>query len=311
MSEGGRRLSGMDGFDVEAIQGAMVRRALPLLALLPIAAVAPGPAPVHLSIPGVSTDKFESHPAYDPWNGDLYFVRSSPNFKGWKILRRDCGRTGAAAEPFRFAGPGVEADPFFTADGGRLYFISSLPDPPAKTANDLDIWYAERDRRGVWASPVRLPAPVNSAGQEWFPRVGRDGALTFGSDRPGGFGATDIYSARQMRGRWEVRNLGGEVSTGADDYEFEPSRDGRFAILMSDGQLFRIGRKGSGWGRREALLPGAEGLHVGPLLSPSGRTLLFAHGARAGPGRSGELFRLDLGVRPEAWPPPCGGATAD
>ena len=232
--------------------------------------------------------------------------RSTPAFRGWKILRRDCADRDAEGVPFRFAGPGVEADPFFTADGRRLYFISSRPDPPGKTADDLDIWYAERDRRGIWGAPVRLPAPVNSAGQEWFPRAGRDGSLTFGSDRPGGFGATDIYSARQVRGRWEVRNLGGEVSTSADDYEFEPSRDGRFAILMSDGRLFRIGRKGAGWGGREPLLPGAEGFHVGPLLSPSGRTLLFARGAAAGAGHSGELFRLDLGGTSENWPPACG-----
>jgi len=29
---------------------------------------------------GISSPKFESHPAFDPRTGDLYFVRSSPGF---------------------------------------------------------------------------------------------------------------------------------------------------------------------------------------------------------------------------------------
>jgi hypothetical protein len=33
----------------------------------------------------ISSEQFESHPAFDPRNGDLYFVRSSPQFKGWRL----------------------------------------------------------------------------------------------------------------------------------------------------------------------------------------------------------------------------------
>lgn len=259
--------------------------------------------PVHQPIEGVSSDQFESHPAFDPANGDLYFVRSSPGFQGWKILRKPCGPRGwGPAEPFRFGSDGVEADPFFTRDGRRLYFISSRPDPPAKTGEDLDIWYVERGRGGAWGKPLRLPEPVNSSSEEWFPRIGPAGALYFGSGRPGGFGKTDIYVARRQRGAWTVANMGGEVSTAADDYEFEPSPDGRVAILMSGGLLYRFDRAGPGWGPRRPLLPEAEGFHVGPLLSPSRRTLLFAH---VKPGASGELFRLDLDGSPEDWPPSC------
>ena len=260
--------------------------------------------PAHFAIAGISSDRFESHPAFDPVTGDLYFVRSSPQFQGWRILRAPCTAAGwGAPEPAPFAGEGVEADPFFAEDGRRLWFISSRPDPPAKTSGDLDIWTVERGRDGSWGTPVRLPAPVNSPGAEWFPRPDRAGNLYFGSDRPGGHGATDIYVARRDdSGGWQVGNVGGEVSTAGDEYEFEPARDGRFAVLMADGLLFRIDREGGRWGRRTALLPASTGFHVGPLLSPSGRTLLYAHGL---PPQSGELFRLALGGRGEAWPPSC------
>src|SRR5687767_2922254 len=207
--------------------------ARPELAALPIAG-----EPTHLRIKGISTDRFESHPAFDPRNGDLYFVRSSPQFEGWKILRSACTAAGRGpAEPFPFAGPGVEADPFFTPDGRRLYFISSRPDPPAKTAEDLDIWVAERSRSGAWGAAVRLPAPVNSPAEEWFPRLTSDGTLYFGSGRDGGLGRTDIYQARLSRGRWQVTNAGAAVNTAAHDYEFEPARNGRRAVMMSGGKL--------------------------------------------------------------------------
>src|SRR5688572_32770472 len=52
--------------------------------------------------------------------GDLHSFptrRSADLFEGWKILRRACTAAGRGpAEPFPFAGPGVEADPFFMPD---------------------------------------------------------------------------------------------------------------------------------------------------------------------------------------------------
>ncbi|HEV2867620.1 MAG TPA: hypothetical protein VGX37_14020 [Allosphingosinicella sp.] len=251
---------------------------------------------------GVSSDQFESHPAPDPLTGDLYFVRSAPNFSGWRILVSRCaGGRLMAAEPAPFSGAGVEADPYFAADGRRVYFISSRADPPAKTGDDLDIWMVERGAEGRWGAPARLPAPVNSPAAEWFPRSDGRGGLYFGSGRDGGFGQTDIYHAVPEAGGWRVENVGGTVSTADDEYEFEPSRDGRFAVLMSEGALFRLERSGSSWGPRQPIGTGLAGLHVGPTLSPSGRTLLFA--ARDG-ARSGELFRIGEG---ETWPASCGG----
>ncbi len=249
-----------------------------------------------------SSPSFESHPAPDPLTGDLYFVRASPQFSGWRILVSLCSAQGwGPAAPAPFSGAGVEADPHFSADGGRVWFISSRPHPPAKSGDDLDIWYADRAADGRWGAPARLPAPVNSPAAEWFPREDGAGGLYFGSGRPGGHGETDIYHAVPDGEGWRVANVGGGVSTAADDYEFEPSRDGRFAILMSDGALFRLERQGEGWGPRRPVATGREGFHVGPTLSPSGRTLMFA--ARMAE-RSGELFRLALG-EPEDWPVAC------
>jgi hypothetical protein len=274
------------------------------IACAPLAsATQTAPTPILYSPHGISSDQFESHPAFDPMTGNLLFVRSSPQFQGWRIWRSHCTSGGwAQAQPAEFGAEGVDADPFFTPDGRHLYFISSRPDPPMKTGSDLDIWRMDRNSSGRWAPPVRLPAPINSSAEEWFPRLAAEGRLYFGSSRPGGHGQTDIYSAELVAGAWRVTNLGGEVNTAGDEYEFEPARRGRFAVLMADGRLFRVERTDRGWAGRTAIATGHDGFHVGPLLSPSGRTLFFA---RAAPPQSGELFRLAVHGRPEAWPPAC------
>ncbi len=255
---------------------------------------------------GISSPRFESHPAFDPRTGDFYFVSSSPQFTGWRILVSHCTASGwSEPRPPTFAGDGVEADPYFTPDGGSLYFISTRAVNSLKSS-DLDIWRVDRDPQGSWGTPTRLPAPVNSAGAEWFPRLSPDGWLYFGSDRPGGFGGNDIWRARSdSMGRWTVENLGAAVNTPGNDYEPLPSPDGSRLIIMADGGLFETHKTESSWSPRSKL--GAEvnqnGTEIGALFSPSGKSLLFARDTE-GPD-SGEFFLWHEGGV-EAWPPECG-----
>ncbi len=255
---------------------------------------------------GVSSPQFESHAAFDPLTGDFYFVRSSPSFEGWRIFVSRCGPKGwSAPAPPAFAGDGLEADPYFTADGRTLYFISSRSTDGVKR-KDLDIWRVDRDSAGVWGVPVRLPEPVNSTGAEWFPRPAPDGWLYFGSKRPGGLGGNDIWRARQESGgRWVVENLGPGINTSADEFEPLPSPDGSRLIIMADGGLYESKRtKDGGWAPRVKLPPevNVNGTEIGAVFSPSGRTLLFARDTR-GPA-SGEFFVLREGPA-EPWPPTC------
>src|SRR5205085_12049305 len=76
--------------------------------------------------PIISSPQFESHPAFDPKTHDFYFVRSAPDFSGWKMFVSICNKYGwNEPAPPPFAGDGLEADPWFTPDGRDLYFISS------------------------------------------------------------------------------------------------------------------------------------------------------------------------------------------
>lgn len=253
-------------------------------------------APAVWSSPPISSDQFESHPAFDPRTGDLWFVRSTPQFRGWRIKVSRCGKEGwSKPVDAPIAGDEVEADPWFSRDGGSLWFISARSDNGAKR-KDLDIWRVSRGHDGRWGRPERLPAPVNSAGQEWFPRPASDGWLYFGSDRPGGFGKTDIWRARQdRRGRWRVENAGPSLNTAGDEYEPLPSPDGKWMLLSADG-YYRSDWAAKGWSPRVKLGEdiNANGSEIGAAFSPTGKSWLFARDMKD--GRSGEL--LLAGGRP-------------
>ena len=258
---------------------------------------------------GISSPLFESHAAFDPRTGELYFVRSSPAFEGWRIFVSRCTPSGwSEPKPPAFAGDGVEADPFFTPDGRTLYFISTRSlDGHAR--KDLDIWRVDRDAAGVWGTPVHLPEPVNSAGAEWFPRPSADGWLYFGSSRPGGLGRNDIWRAhRDASGQWTTENLGPAVNTAGDEYEPLPSADGSRLIVMADGGLYETRKTPSGWSPR-VKLPGdvnVNGTEIGAVFSPSGRSLLFSRDTKQ--PDSGEFFVWHE-TGSEAWPPDCPAGT--
>jgi hypothetical protein len=272
-----------------------------MLALLLAAAVVT--TPVVWSTPPVSTDQFESHPAFDPRTGDLWFVRSTPEFRGWRIKVSHCARSGwTPATDAPIAGDGVEADPWFTRDGRTLWFISTRSSDGIHR-QDLDIWRVSRGRDGKWGKPERLPEPVNSTGQEWFPRLSADGWLYFGSDRPGGYGKTDIWRARQDKsGKWLVENAGPAINSADNEYEPLPSPDGKWMLLSGADSYYRVGRGVKGWAPRVRLGPeiNANGSEIGAAFSPSGKSWLFARDLKD--GRSGELL---LAGKPEGWPKPC------
>ena len=257
----------------------------------------------------IATDQYESTPTFTPDGRELYFMLSDRRFQNYRLMWSRCERgawTAPQPVPFGAPAPIIEADPFVTHDGRRLYFISARHDPDNE---DFDIYVVERLPGGGWSEPQRLPEPVSSPGAELLPRADATGRLWFGSNRPGGSGEGDIYTATlQPDGSWRVQNVGPPVSTAHYEYEVEISADARTLVLVANrgerSRLYRFEREGEAWVEKEQI-PGFRSVfQVGPLLSPRGDRLLFA---QADEVHSGEIYLIDLAAAPDrSWPPRCG-----
>jgi Tol biopolymer transport system component len=267
-----------------------------------------GAQPLHWTPAGLSTDQYESSPTFTRDGREMYFFRASRQFGDYRLMQAECrdGHWSAPVEPaFSAPRPALESDPALDEDGRRLYFVSNRG---AADPDNLDIWVVERDKDRAWGAPRRLPEPVNSPASELLPRPQPDGRLLFGSSRAGGHGQGDIHIATpKPGGQWHVENIGPPVSSAANEYEAEMSRDGRVLVVVADrgdrSHLYVYDRHGAAWRERGRVAARDDVFQVGPLLSPDGRRLVFA---QADGDRSGELFLVDLvpGAARD-WPPAC------
>jgi len=261
---------------------------LPLLVSgdLPWASSSPLREPAIFAPGRISTGGYESHAEFGPDGKTLWYLKSTPQFDFWTIVSaRWDGEQFDTPEVAPFSGRWSDADPCLSSDGKRLYFISNRPSD-GRAKRDLDLWVVERSAAG-WGEPRNLGAPLNSAGNEWFPSLAADGTLYFGSDRPGGKGRTDLWRSRFVDGRYaEPENLGDAINSAHDDYEGCIAPDQSFLVVMStrpggpggSGDLWISERREDGFAPVRCLQGGVSSTagEIGPRLSPDGRYLFFA-----------------------------------
>src|SRR5262245_44027869 len=264
----------------------------------------------------VSTGEFESHPAFSPDDRTLYFVRSTPEFTDWTIyVTHHTDGRWSPPKVAPFSGKHRDADPFISADGKQLYFISDRP-VDGKPKKDMDIWVMDRTKGGDWGEPRNLGAPVNTPASEWFPTLAANGTLYFGSGRPGGHGKTDLYRARRKDGKFaEPENVGPGVNSGADEFEGCVAAAESFLVFMAlgrpdsrgGGDLYISYQKDGKWAPARNLGPkvNGPGLEISPYLSPDGKYFFFSSARRAEgirPGKRpdrprnglGDIYQMDL-----------------
>lgn len=160
-------------------------------------------------------------------------------------------------------------------DGLSLYFYSNRPGG----FGGLDIWVSQRARvEDSWGPPINLGPIVNTASTEGVPSFSRDGHLMFfNSNRPGGFGNTDIWVSWRAHTQddfgWQAPvNLGPGVNSTSGDANasfFENEEAG--APLLFFGSA-RPGGAGAGEVYVSALVGGvfSPATLVAELGSPQG-----------------------------------------
>lgn len=108
---------------------------------------------------------------------------------------------------------------------------------------DGDIFFSERKPDGSWTLPKPLPGLINSPFYESSVSMTQDeSTIYFASERPGGLGGIDIYSAKKnAKGAWSIiKNLGPQINTEYEEDSPYIDYDGKTLYFSS------MGKKGMG-----------------------------------------------------------------
>lgn len=105
----------------------------------------------------------------------------------------------------------------FSPHGNTMIFAKGNPNDK-KGRRSVDLFISTK-KNGKWSNAVSMP--INNA-NAWdsSPTFNQSGqTIYFASDRPGGFGGSDIYRATlNARGRWaDVTNMGEDINTAGDE----------------------------------------------------------------------------------------------
>ncbi|MFK8038520.1 MAG: OmpA family protein [Crocinitomicaceae bacterium] len=133
--------------------------------------------------------------------------------------------------------------PAVSKDGNTLIFASNM----AGGEGGVDLWMSTYERRSdSWSLAVNLGPEINSAGNDMFPKFGKNGELYFSTDGRVGAGGLDIFVAQQ-KGKENVwmdpTNLGDPLNSYADDYHIiftQSDENGTKGFISSN----RAGSKG-------------------------------------------------------------------
>lgn len=97
-------------------------------------------------------------------------------------------------------------------ESGTLYFAGHLLEPASFGEDDI---YCARRVDGRYARPENVGPPVSTAHHEYDAFVAPDESyMIFASDRPGGYGKSDLYISVHRDGKWGTPvNLGPSVNS--------------------------------------------------------------------------------------------------
>ena len=268
----------------------------------------PGEQP-ELFAPGiVNTPAIELNGVVSPDGREFFFTRRIDDVFIMHRRRLEGGQWGAPAEVLLYEGGhrATAVDMAYSPDGRLLYFLGRFdPEDPSAEGN-LDIWVSETDGESYAAARV-VPHPVSTEAAEYYPTAVADGSLYFSSNRPGGFGAGDIYRAQRLAdGSFAAPvNVGPPINTAASEGDTYVAPDESYLIVTSrrpgglgGGDLYISFRHADGaWSEPVSLGPTVNSplTDFCPMVTPDGRFLFYSrrHGASWEETTEGEVLWMD------------------
>ena len=129
--------------------------------------------------------------------------------------------------------------PTISADGKRLYFASNMPGG----FGGMDLWMTRKLKNGDWSQAMNLGSRINTAGNELFPHITKEGAFYFSSNgRKDCKGALDIYKV-------DIENKTGRAYPMSESFNTEGDDFGIMFLPSSERKgYFSSNRKGGSGG---------------------------------------------------------------
>jgi WD40-like Beta Propeller Repeat len=215
--------------------------------------------------------------------------------------------------------PSLDGCPILSPDGRSLFMASNRPGGHG----GLDIWVARRESTGEpFGAPENLPAPVNSAADDFCPTPLRGGRLLFVSRRTTGesCGMGDIYSTRlnPVHGWRDPSHLacapaGPNSSLDEQGPSYVETEDGGAQLYFSRSSAIVPGDlyvsenpDGGGFGAAEAVSElNSAGNDIQPNVRKDGRELVFSSNhAHAGAQGGQDIYVATRDSTDDPWSAP-------
>jgi hypothetical protein len=192
--------------------------------------------------------------------------------------------------PFSYNTSGDDFAPAIAQNGRQLYFTS-------ENGKTQLIRFCQ-SKNGEWETPKEIDQDINSAIQVGSATLTPDGQyMIFAAFKHSldGFGRTDLYSARKVKGKWtDVMNLGAGVNT--EYWDSQPSLSSSTLYFSSDrrggeggSDVYVSRRQGVVWGKAEPLVGvNSSDDDMTPCIAPDNSTLYISS------NRSGGLGGFDI-----------------
>lgn len=148
----------------------------------------------------------------------IYTRKNGPTGEDFFISRKDAKGEWQKASllPPPLNSDGNEGAHCLSADGKTIYFTACYRED---SKGGCDIYVSKLTSEG-WSTPENLGLAINSAHWETQPSISFDGkTLYFVSNRPGGFGGSDIWMSRKNEmGEWgKPENMGPYINSRKDE----------------------------------------------------------------------------------------------
>jgi len=233
----------------------------------------------------VSREFQELNAVFSPDGKEFYYTLADANRNFYSIVfyKQNAKGEWEGPEVAPFSGSYSDADPYFSSDGQRLFFISKRPlNNKSDQPKDFDIWVVDRTESG-WGEPVNVGTPVNTEVNEYYVSVTDDFSIFYSANYDErGLGYGDIYEARlDENGKYVIENCGEAINSSTGEGDPYVSPDGKMMIFMSWGRPDQIGngdlyisfKKDGKWSKAKNLGKriNTNAFEYCPMMSPDGK----------------------------------------